>query len=366
MPLPFNDLARLNDRYKDALSGAVGAVLGSGELILGSMVESFEREFAAFCGTDMCVGVGNATDGLEIALRASGCGVGSEVVVAGNAGGYSTVAAIAVGALPVVADIDPETHLLSPETISSVLSDRTRAVIVTHLYGGVVNVDLVRATLPDDVVLIEDCSQAHGARIGGRTVGSLGDLAVFSFYPTKNLGAVGDAGAITGRRTDLLEVVRELRQYGWIARYQINRPFGRNSRLDPVQAAVLRVKLPDVVAVNAERIEIANFLALESGHGEAFVHRSLRDDIEHAGHLCVITHPDRASFAQRLAARGIPTAVHFPIPDHHQQPVKDLVVVRDALRETELACRRVLSLPNFPGMTEEELIILADAVRNEW
>lgn len=366
MIVPFNDVSRLNARYSADIQNAIDSVLKSGELILGSVVDAFEKKFAQFCGTKESVGVANATDGLEIALRAAGCGPGSEVVVAANAGGYSTVAAIAIGATPVFADIDPRTLLIDPGSVVSVISERTRAVIVTHLYGGVVDVERLRDVLPAHVVVIEDGSQAHGARINGRAVGSLGDLAVFSFYPTKNLGAVGDAGAVTGRSVELLAVVRELRQYGWGSRYRINRAFGRNSRLDPVQAATLSVKIADVVSVNSERIRIADFIATESGRVDSFVHRAFDDDIVHAGHLCVIVHPDRDAFATRLAARGVPTAVHFPIPDHRQEPLKDLVVVRNPLRETELACSRVLSLPCFPGMTEEETHVIVDAVRTEW
>ncbi len=366
MTVPFNDVSRLNMRYSADIRHAIDSVLRSGELILGSAVSTFETEFARFCGTTECVGVANATDGLELALRAAGCGPGWEVVVAGNAGGYSTVAAIAIGATPVFADIDPRTLLIDPESVASVISERTRAVIVTHLYGGVVDVERLRGTLPAHVIIIEDGSQAHGARINGRQVGSLGDLAVFSFYPTKNLGAVGDAGAVTGTNTELLTAVRELRQYGWGSRYRINRAYGRNSRLDPVQAAALSVKLRDVVSVNSERIRIADFLAGESGHVESFVHRAFGDHVIHAGHLCVITHPDRDAFAKRLSAWGVSTAVHFPVPDHRQTPLKDLVIVRDTLRETELACDRVLSLPGFPGMTEEEQHVVVDAVRTEW
>lgn len=364
--VPFNDISRLNERYSEDIRNAIDSVLKSGELILGSVVDAFEKEFARFCGTEECVGVANATDGLEISLRAAGCGPGSEVVVAPNAGGYSTVAAIAVGATPVFADIDPRTLLIDPASVVSVISERTRAVIVTHLYGGVVDVERLREMLPAHVVVIEDGSQAHGARINGRAVGSLGDLAVFSFYPTKNLGAVGDAGAVTGRSIELLTVVRELRQYGWGSRYRINRAFGRNSRLDPVQAATLSVKLRDVVAVNSERIRIADFLAAESGHAESFVHRTFGDDVTHSGHLCVIIHPDREAFAQRLATLGVHTAVHFPIPDHRQAPLQDLVVVRESLHEAELACNHVLSVPCFPGMTEEEMHVIVDAVRTEW
>jgi dTDP-4-amino-4,6-dideoxygalactose transaminase len=364
--VPFNDVSRLNARYSANIRSAIDSVLRSGELILGSVVDSFETEFARFCGTEGSVGVANATDGLEIALRAAGCGSGSEVIVAGNAGGYSTVAAIAIGATPVFADVDPRTLLIDAESVVSVISDRTRAVIVTHLYGGVVDVERLRGMLPERIIIIEDGSQAHGARINDSSVGSLGDLAVFSFYPTKNLGAVGDAGAVTGRNSELLDAVRELRQYGWGSRYRINRAFGRNSRLDPVQAATLLVKIADVGAVNSERIRIADCIATESGHVDSFVHRAFGDDVIHAGHLCVITHPDRDSFARRLAARGVPTAVHFPTADHLQAPLKDLVMIRNPLHATELACSRVLSLPCFPGMTEEERHVIVEAVRTEW
>src|SRR5690606_32183943 len=203
----------------DDLVAAAERVIRSGWFLLGPETEAFEQAFAAACGASHAVGVGNGTDALELALRGVGCGPGDEVVVTANAGMYATTACLAIGATPVFADVDDESLLVDPTSVESLVGEDTRAVVATHLYGSVVDIDALRAHLPEGVSIVEDCAQAHGAHLGGRPVGSLGDIAAFSFYPTKNLGAAGDAGAVVTHEPDVAARVRSLRQYGWESRY---------------------------------------------------------------------------------------------------------------------------------------------------
>src|SRR5262245_37820541 len=217
--VPFNDLGRQSPQMLAALEEAALRVIRSGWYLLGPETDAFEAEFAAYCGASTCVAVANGTDALELALRSVGCRAGDEVVVVGNAGMYGTTAALAIGAVPVFAEIDPATLLIDPKSAAALVTDRTGAIIATHLYGNVVDVDALRAGLATAVPIIEDCAQAHGASIGGRSVGSFGDVAAFSFYPTKNLGALGDAGAVVSSDDQVVARARSLRQYGWESRY---------------------------------------------------------------------------------------------------------------------------------------------------
>ncbi len=226
-PVPFNDLRRHWEPLSDRLSRAAQRVLNSGRFVLGPETEAFEVEFAEFCGGGECVAVANGTNALEIALSSLGCGPGDEVVVAANAGMYATTAVLATGACPVFAEVEPQSLLISRASVASLLSASTLAVVATHLYGDVADVPRLRSVLPSRVAIVEDGAQAHGASLDGQSVGSSGDIAAFSFYPTKNLGAVGDAGAVVSNRTDLIERARSLRQYGWESRYVATTAGGR-------------------------------------------------------------------------------------------------------------------------------------------
>ncbi|MGY1773627.1 DegT/DnrJ/EryC1/StrS family aminotransferase [Blastococcus sp. SYSU D00813] len=359
MPVPFNETAREYRALQRELEEAVLGVLRRGHYVLGSEVAGWEQELAGFVGVPHAVGVGNGTDALEIALRAVGTTPDSEVVTAGNAGGYTAAAARAIGAQVVVADVDPATLLLDPASAAAACSDRTSAVVVTHLYGRAADVAELRRALPGAVAIVEDCAQAIGAEAPGGRVGGLGDVGTFSFYPTKNLGALGDGGAVTCRSPETAARVRALRQYGWADRYTVATPGGRNSRLDEVQAAALRVKLPHLPAWNARRREVLAAYA-EAAAGTALqVTPPARGDV---GHLAVGRHPDRAGLARRLAELGVPTAVHYPVADHLQPPLGARVGPTGAA-QVERACAEVVSLPCFAYLTDAEVAQVCDAIR---
>src|SRR5207249_990429 len=257
MHVPLNDLRRSNEPYVAELRAAFDQVVGAGSFILGRQVSAFEEEFAGFCGVAHCVGMANGSDALELALRAVGISADDDVITVANAGMYSTVAIRAIGARPRYVDVDEQTLTLSPQLLVSSLTPRTRAVVVTHLYGRLAAMDaILRSLQPHDIAVIEDCAQAHGARQGEARAGSFGDIGCFSFYPTKNLGALGDAGAIATNDATLAARVRALRQYGWEEKYRVTMDGGCNSRLDELQAALLRVRLPHLERENAARQNI--------------------------------------------------------------------------------------------------------------
>lgn len=335
------------------LQGPLKRVLDSHWYVFGREVESFENEFAAYVGVNNCISVANGTDALEIALRGLGVDCGDKVITVANAGFYSSTAIHAIGAVPVYVDVDDTNLTLMPAALAQALVDKPKCVIVTHLYGQLADMDsLLQLTRDAGVPLIEDCAQAHGARRHGRQAGSWGDVACFSFYPTKNLGALGDGGAIVTNDAEIAARLRTLRQYGWSAKYQVTTQGGRNSRLDEMQAAILREKLPHLDAWNAERRRIASLYnaAFESlpiisipAVGEDYV-----------AHLYVMRVNERDAFRDFLKAKGIATDVHYPITDHLQTAYPDALVVGE-MRVTEAASSSVVSLPCFPGLSDAEI-----------
>jgi len=352
--IPVADCRRQYERLAGPINEVVADVLRSGRYLQGPQIQAFEAEFAAFCGVGHVVGVANGTDALEIALRALGCGPRDEIVMAANAGMYAAAATILVGATPVFADVDEADLLLSPLSVQRVLSDRVRAVVATHLYGQLCDVAALRRGLRGrDVMILEDCAQAHGARCAAGRAGSLGDLAAFSFYPTKNLGALGDGGAVATHDEELAKRTRQLAQYGWSERYHADLPAGRNSRLDELQAAVLRVKLMHLDAGNQLRSEIvARYIEATEQTQLAVVHQPHES---YVAHLCVARHPRRDEVRQRLAQSGVATAIHYPVADHQQPALRGVPWRSDRLTVTERAVREIFTLPCFPEMTQEEV-----------
>ena len=361
----INDLRRHTALQADTLAASVARVIGSGWFLLGLELEAFEAEFAAYCGAAHCVGVANGTDALELALRASGVGLGERVLTVANAGAYSTTAIRAVGAEPVFVDIDDGTLLIDAVEVGRQLaSARTSALIVTHLYGRVVPAigEIATAARSAGVPLIEDCAQAHGARLGGRLAGTFGEFGCFSFYPTKNLGALGDGGALITASAELRDRVRMLRQYGWASKYRIELPGGRNSRLDELQAAVLRAKLPRLDGWNARRREIAQQLSGGISNRKVTCPQYFGED--YVAHLFVVRTADRQSLQAHLRARGIAYDVHYPLLDY-QQPAFCASGREHHNLVAEKACREVLTLPCFPEMSDGEVAAVVDAV-NSW
>ena len=254
----INDLTIHNKPLNNALNEEVCKVIGSGWYVLGQAVETFELAFADYCNASSCVSVASGTDALEMALRALGVGEQDEVITVANAGGYSTAAILACGAVPRYIDISLENLLIDLSSLPELLNDRTKVIIVTHLFGQAVAMDRVMEIADKaGISVIEDCAQPHGARWNGRPVGSLGAVGCFSFYPTKNLGALGDGGVVISSDPEIVFRLKQLRQYGWGSKYRSVLPGGRNSRLDEMQAAVLSVKLPYLDSWNAERRTVA-------------------------------------------------------------------------------------------------------------
>ena len=335
------------------LGAALKRVLESNSFVLGREVAQFEAEFARHVGVDDCVSVANGTDALELALRALGVEAGDRVVCVANAGFYSSTAIHLVGAVPVYIDVDEETLTMAPVALARILETRPAAVVATHLYGQLAPIEeLARLCREAGVPLIEDCAQSHGARYSGKCAGSFSDIACFSFYPTKNLGALGDGGAVLTSDALLAGKVRALRQYGWSSKYQVSVLGGRNSRLDELQAAVLREKLPHLDRQNAERRAIA------ARYNAAFKALPVRCPVsvgdDYVAHLYVIRTTQREALRGHLLACGVATDVHYPIPDT-LQPAYGVRRMAEALPVTEAACAAAMSLPCFPGLGADDV-----------
>jgi dTDP-4-amino-4,6-dideoxygalactose transaminase len=360
----INDLHRHTQPIQAELAAAVGRVLQSGWFVLGPEVTAFEQEFAAWCGTAHCVSLANGTDALELALRALDIGPGKTVLTVANAGMYSSVAILATGATPLYADVAPDTLLLDSAALPLLLDrHRVDAIIVTHLYGLLADIEhIAQIARARGIPLVEDCAQAHGARRQGRKAGAFGDIACFSFYPTKNLGALGDGGAIVTSSQGLADRVRQFRQYGWSGKYSVTLAGGRNSRLDEMQAAILRVKLPLLDQWNARRRDIAN--RYSHGIANPKVIAQQAHGGEYVAHLYVVRSAERDRLRQHLAEAGIPSDVHYPVPDYAQAAYRHLYA-GTRLPVTEQACAEVLTLPCFPEMTDAEVDAVIARV-NAW
>jgi dTDP-4-amino-4,6-dideoxygalactose transaminase len=363
--ISVNALDRHVGAIRNDLDGAFASVVNGGYFVLGPQVKAFEAEFAAYCGASTCVGVGNGTDALELGLRAIGVKRGSRVGLVANAAMYGTTAVLACGADPVFVDIDPITYTLDPKALEVVLAaGPIDVLIVTHLYGRLADMPAIQALAEQHgFAIFEDCAQAHGARDAiGRRAGSFGKVASFSFYPTKNLGAIGDGGAVVTNDAATADTVRKLRQYGWTAKYQNELQGGRNSRLDELQAAFLRVMLPHLDAWNAARRKIANRYSSEIRNKRIEVPTPSGDD--YVAHLYVVRADDRQGLRQHLANAGIGSDAHYPVADYRQPLFGDrFASIR--LPATDAACSSVLTLPCFPELTSQEVGRVIDAC-NRW
>jgi dTDP-4-amino-4,6-dideoxygalactose transaminase len=359
--VPMQDPKRAYERQRAALRAAVDRVLESGSYVHGTEHAAFEHELAEFLGGGSCVGVASGTDALELALRALAPVAGSVVVTAANAGVYAATAARRAGAMVRYADIQRSTLTLDWSTVEPVLDESVSVVVVTHLYGRMAAVDAILAGCHRrGIRVLEDCAQAIGAVGPAGRAGAIGDAAAFSFYPTKNLPALGDGGAVATPRPEIADTVRRLRQYGWDSRYTVATAGGRNSRLDELQAAVLRVRLPHVEDGNARRRAIIRRFA-EASEGTS-VTVMAAEGPGHAGHLAVALAEDRDAVRAALAREGVQTDIHYPVADHRQEPFAALYR-HLRLPNTEWAQDRVFSLPCFPEMTEAEIDQVCDAVR---
>jgi dTDP-3-amino-3,4,6-trideoxy-alpha-D-glucose transaminase len=365
MPVSFLDLRRQHEEVEAEVSTAFKRVLDGGAYILGREVEAFEREWARFCGAAASAGVANGTDALALALVASGAvrpGRRDEVITAPLTAGYTALGILNAGGVPVFSDVDPETYTLDPRRLERALTTRTRAVVPVHLYGRMSEMEAVCDFAERrGLLVVEDAAQAHGARLGGRRAGAWGHAAAFSFYPTKNLGAYGDGGAVTSDDVKLIERVKELRQGGHPSAMKA-RIAGRNSRLDELQAAALRVKLRRLAAWNRRRRQLAGMYGklLSSGIKQIVLPSVPTEEGAHVFHLYVVRHPERERLRAHLAARGIETLIHYPTPLHLQTLFRRRT--QPAFPAAERLTDEILSLPHNPQLRDEELRAIADAV----
>lgn len=363
--IPVNALDRHIAPIAQELEKAAAHVIASGYYVLGPNVKAFEKEFARWCGTTDCVSVANGTEALELGLRSLGVGPDSVVAVVANAAMYGTTAVLACGAEPVFVDIDPVSATMDPAALKAVLAERRiDVVILTHLYGRLADMDAFMAlSQRHGFAIFEDCAQAHGARdLEGRKAGSFGRAASFSFYPTKNLGALGDGGAVVTSDTAAAETLHKLRQYGWTSKYCNELPGGRNSRLDEMQAAFLRIMLPLLDGWNDRRRQIANRYSREIHHSG--IEAPAPGGEEYVAHLYVVHTDDRQGLQSHLAGRNIASEVHYPVPDY-RQPLFGARFSALSLSSTESSCRRVVTLPCFPELTDDEVTRVIEAC-NQW
>ena len=345
------------------IDAAIQRVMLSGHYILGPELDGFEKEFSAWLGTTGTVGVGNGTDAIELALLAAGIGPGDKVVTVANTVTATVSAIVATGAKPVFVDIEPGTMLMNVAALETMLTTvrdpKIKAVVPVHLYGQAVDMPrLMELAGRHNLFVLEDCAQAHGSLVGGKKAGTWGQLASFSFYPTKNLGAFGDAGAVTGRDPALLEQVRLLRQYGWRKRY-VSDLNGRNSRLDELQAAILRVRLTRLDAENQRRDEMAK-LYLAALKGAPLTLPVVPEGRTHTWHQFVVRTPRRDELQAHLAKKDIVCGVLYPMPIHRQPAYHDASL---SLPQTEQACTEVLSLPLHPGLTNDDIARVTEVVK---
>ncbi|HEX7298630.1 MAG TPA: DegT/DnrJ/EryC1/StrS family aminotransferase [Solirubrobacteraceae bacterium] len=353
--VPFVRMDRDDPELLEELLGVVRTVAEESSFILGPHVEGFEADFAAYCEAEEAIGVGSGTEALVLALRALGIGRGDEVIVPANTFIATAEAVSDVGATPLLVDVDPVTGLLTAEIAERALTPNVRCIIPVHLYGATVDMDpILELAREARVAVLEDACQAHGARYRGRRVGTLGHIGCFSFYPAKNLGAWGDGGAVVTSRRDLADRVRLLRSHGERPRYR-HRVVGTTSRLDGVQAAILRVKLRHLDAWNAQRRRAAAELRRALSGLALDLPAAPIAAGDHVYHLFVVQSDERDLLRAQLTARGIASAVHYPVPVHRTDAYAHLGLQAGSLPVAESMAERVCSLPLFPGIEDWQI-----------
>jgi dTDP-4-amino-4,6-dideoxygalactose transaminase len=362
MAVPFVRLDKDDPELLDELLAEVRAVAEQSAFVLGSYVEAFEADFAAYCEAEEAVGVGSGTDALALSLRALGIGAGHEVIVPANTFIATAEAVSMAGATPRFVDVDPVSGLLTADIVERAIDPHVRAVMPVHLYGATVDMDpLLDVARRAGIAVVEDACQAHGARYRGRRVGALGDIGCFSFYPAKNLGAWGDGGAVVTNRPELAERVRLLRSHGERPRYR-HRVIGSTARLDGLQAAVLRVKLRHLDSWNAQRRRAAAELRRALNASGVLLPPGPVDGGDHVYHLFVVRYGDRDLLRAQLTARGVASAVHYPVAVHRTEAYAHLGYEQGSLPIAEELVEQVCSLPIFPGIEDTQISAIAAAV----
>ena len=369
--VPAVDLLGEYQSIAKEIDAAVERVLSSGWYILGREVAAFEEEFASYLhdrggNAVSCIGVASGTDALQLALMACDIEPGDEVITVSHTAVATATAITLAGGVPIFVDIDPGTYTMDPAAMEAAITPRTKAVIPVHLYGHPAEMETILSLAKRrNLRVIEDCAQAHGARYQGRAVGTLGDLGCFSFYPTKNLGAMGDGGAVVSRDPDLAAKVRLLREYGWTpaARY-VSQVAGMNSRLDEMQAAILREKLRHLDAWTSARREVAELYARTLADSAGSIVKPVeRPGCEHVYHLYVVRVPNRDAVRERLTSAAIGTGIHYPVPVHMQPAYSDMPRTAGSLPHTESAANEILSLPMYPRLDPAQVDTVAAVLR---
>jgi len=353
--IPFLNLEPIHAAIREEMEAAFREVYDSNWFVLGKQVELFEQEYAAYTGTAHCVGVSNGLDALVLSLRALGVGVGDEVIVPSNTYIATVLAVTQVGAKPIFVEPREDTYNINPERITEAITPRTKAIIPVHLYGQACEMTAIMDIAHQHgLYVVEDNAQAHGATSMGKTTGSWGNLNATSFYPGKNLGALGDAGAVTTNDPELAHKVRVLRNYGSQHKY-LNEVIGYNNRLDELQAAFLRVKLRHLDKWTTQRRTIASWYDELLDGQDSVIRPITQPGATHSYHLYVVRCNDRDALQRRLTEAGIGTLIHYPIPPHLQEAYKVLGHIEGDFPIAESKARTVLSLPMWPGMQREDV-----------
>jgi dTDP-4-amino-4,6-dideoxygalactose transaminase len=358
--VPMFELAKVTD--EEELTKIASKVISSSQHILGKNVVEFENSFAKYLKINHCFGVANGSDALVIALRSIGVTANDEVATVANAGFYTCAALNQIGAEPIFIDIEPDTLQMNPDDLKEKISNSNiKAVVVTHLFGQVAPIkEIVSICEKESIKVIEDCAQAHGAQFNNQKVGTFGDVATFSFYPTKNLGAIGDGGAVVTNNQVLAENIMSLRQYGWSEKYRVDSKFGMNSRLDEIQAAFLSRKLTKLDVWNEERIFIAKKYFSEFENNKI---KLIPNTLSGVAHLFVIITSNRRELTSHLTRNNIQFGIHYPIADHRQKVFEgkfDNVV----LPVTEEIVGKILSIPIYPGMTTDKINLVIKVINS--
>jgi dTDP-4-amino-4,6-dideoxygalactose transaminase len=360
----INNLSARMAQHKELITAATNRVIASGWWILGPECKNFEQLFSTYLGVKHCIAVANGTDAIELALKAMNIGPEDKVATVANAGMYTTSSLLAIGAIPFFMDVDCDNYCVTLAEVMRAIDAGVKTIVVTHLYGQAIPeiAQIAQFCTENNIGLVEDCAQAHGAEIKGKRVGSFGDAATFSFYPTKNLGALGDGGAVVTDNAEIAEQIRLLRQYGWTTKYKVELAGARNSRLDEIQAAILSDFLPHLNASNLRRREIAARYSQYIRHSQIQV--PAKGEADYVAHLYVIRVSERDALRAHLHRLNIASDVHYPIPDYRQPLFKDRFA-SIYLKYTEQLSKETLTLPCYPEMSNDDVDQVIAAI-NGW
>jgi dTDP-4-amino-4,6-dideoxygalactose transaminase len=361
MKIPFLNLKRQYDFQKNEIDNAIGRVLNSGQFILGEEVTKFESTYAQYCESKYCCSVANGLEALKLSLLSLGLGKGDEIIVPAHTFIATWLAVTHIGATPIPIEPEEDSYNINPNLIQEKITNKTKAIIIVHLYGHPANIDPIKKIAKkNSLFLIEDAAQAHGAKYKKKMIGSHGDIVAWSFYPGKNLGALGDGGAITTNSLKLYEKIKILRNYGSDKKY-INPSIGFNSRLDSIQAAILNVKLTFLNEANNKRNQIA-LKYLDAFQNSSLILPRICSDSTHVWHLFILRHSRRDIFIKELNKLGIQALIHYPVPPHLQKAYSCLQLSKGSLPVTEKICSEVMSLPIDPLMSDNEIDFVINGV----